>query len=370
MRSRKRRYSSKLLVLLALGLAPATAVALPACHIENDTGVLADTCSGTLAGGLCSEPFFKDIPFEKPFSEPPNVLVTIERISAQSGCVLDETDTITCYPENISTDGFRLRCAGSPVGVSCGTISNYYSKAKAQWLAVDASPACGTESEHQLAIRTCETTVTGDVCKGSFSNRRTWKILSNEKPHVLVAAEEVGTHTACSDEGTDKLLCWAKNPDTEKFQLECSGSVIKGLCPEVDNNNYTPTKAGYLAIHAPPNCAVASAHFVIPDKCEGKESGFLCLGEKYVDVRFKTPFSVAPYVIVAPENASSGPACSGGAMDGIYCRAENISGKGFRAYCGASPKAETCGAESGSGSVQASFGFLAISRSCGEVPLQ
>lgn len=99
-------------------------------------GVITSRCDGNNVGGLCSGGYFTDVKFEQPFDAPPHVLVAVENVSSQGGCIGGATDKVVAYPENVTRHGFRLYAYGSPVGASCGDLSSLTSQATAGWIAV------------------------------------------------------------------------------------------------------------------------------------------------------------------------------------------------------------------------------------------
>ncbi len=102
-------------------------------------GEITNTCDGAIMGnGLCNGRFYKVITFSSPFSSPPHVLVTPERVSEAPACAGSVTDTLAAYPEDITTTGFKLYAFGSPGLInSCGVGSEGYStQARAGWMAI------------------------------------------------------------------------------------------------------------------------------------------------------------------------------------------------------------------------------------------
>ena len=85
-----------------------------ACKTEGENGITPATCPGTNHGGICSKPWVTPITFTEKFDKIPHVLVTAERVSDQGGCVGSATDSVICNPQDVSTEGFDLVCAGSP----------------------------------------------------------------------------------------------------------------------------------------------------------------------------------------------------------------------------------------------------------------
>lgn len=113
------------------------------CHVESGHGIVTSDCTGTLAAsGVCSSAFRKDITFDKPFTTVPNVIVTPEHVSEGPNCAGGATDTLVCYAEHVTTTGFQVRCAGSPVLGECGASPEeaWYTHARIGYLAME--PHC------------------------------------------------------------------------------------------------------------------------------------------------------------------------------------------------------------------------------------
>ncbi|MCX5707442.1 MAG: H-type lectin domain-containing protein [Candidatus Omnitrophica bacterium] len=83
--------------------------------------------------------WFKDIVFTKTFSNPPEVIVALERApdADNSPCTDDMTNGYKVYAENIKTTGFRVQAAAGIKGAStCGAYSGWISRAKVGWIAI------------------------------------------------------------------------------------------------------------------------------------------------------------------------------------------------------------------------------------------
>lgn len=106
----------------------------PTMHSAHGLGV--SGCLTTSSGGLCDSIPFLDVTFPAPFGAPPHVLVSAELVSNQGGCVGFATDQVSCWPENITASGFRLRCGGSPVSGTCSGLDGLSTYGRAGYIAI------------------------------------------------------------------------------------------------------------------------------------------------------------------------------------------------------------------------------------------
>ncbi len=104
--------------------------------IESDRGVEPRKCDGRERGGLCDGNYYEEIKFDRPFEERPHVIVSIESVSSQGGCVGGATDRVKAFATQVTEKGFVLVASGSPAGSSCGERSGWASRATASWIAI------------------------------------------------------------------------------------------------------------------------------------------------------------------------------------------------------------------------------------------
>lgn len=107
-------------------------------HVESDNNVTADSCDGTIDGdGVCDQVYYRDITFDTPFDNTPHVVVGFEHPSYGTACAGGAADGTYVKATNITTTGFRLYSAASPIGTSsCASEGNWY-PGVANWLAIE-----------------------------------------------------------------------------------------------------------------------------------------------------------------------------------------------------------------------------------------
>ena len=219
--------------------------------VQSGHGIMPTICSGSNVGSLCSTVWHTDISFPTPFATPPNVLVSPEHVSDQGGCVGGSTDAVICYPSNVSTNGFRLSCGGSPAWDACGAYAGYTSLARAGWLAKESTPSQQVESGHDIETTLCDTAFRpsgSGVCSGNYYTTVTFPQHFSAPPHVIISPEHVSTGPTCAGGGTDALKCEADNVTATGFRAVCWGSPQYDECGAADEGGTTKATFGYMAI--------------------------------------------------------------------------------------------------------------------------
>jgi hypothetical protein len=103
--------------------------------ISQSGSGFANACITSIGSNICGEAPYVDIVFPQPFAAVPNVIVTPLHLTegatpgdcTEYGCAQDATNV---YADNVTANGFRMRCGGSPstsIGWTYGTCT---------WLAV------------------------------------------------------------------------------------------------------------------------------------------------------------------------------------------------------------------------------------------
>ena len=344
-----------------------------------------------------TELYYKDITFATPYASPPKVLVTPQYIKPPHEapkCTAAIMNSIQCYPENITTTGFRLRCGttipydGSQIPAGLCML-NWWAlyPARASWIALDTG-ACGAQGENDVQPRQCPGAQARGFCSDIFTKSINFASPFSTVPHVLVAPEKVTDDRAsnvCLAENAmphaEGLHCFPTNITKTGFLMRCSGQVRISYCVDaaqefplgtqlINNTMQSPTAAGWLALESKPSCPITSDHNLTADQCDGTITGDRCGGKRYRDVTFPTPFATVPKIIVSPETIQT---YNCPASDTLYCNAVNVTTTGFRAECWGSPPYNdgyytTCGEpysdHDNTQTIAADFGYLAIASDC------
>jgi H-type lectin domain len=121
--------------------APSNETALRPLRTESQVEVLANQCDNNyVVGGdhFCTTDFYKTITFNTPFRTPPNVVVTLDYAcdSGLAPCTGGSSDSVLIDAKNITTNGFKMSCSGSPPTGFCSTSSATHCAAYCNWSAV------------------------------------------------------------------------------------------------------------------------------------------------------------------------------------------------------------------------------------------
>lgn len=231
------------------------------CNTKSDHSV-ATVCSGGGANGSCPTLPYKDITFPAgAFTTAPVVLVAPEKLSntAPGECPNGTTDKSTCYAQNITTNGFRLYCGGSPndLAGSC-TGNGQYTAALAGWLAKEPSSVCRAINGEQTSTTCRGTTTAQGQCLGVIEGQVTFPGGAfSTTPIVQISPKDVSTGPTCANGGTQGIFCEAKNISTTGFTFNCQG-IAGGAGSSCTVRGATNASITYMAIDSgcttPPVC--------------------------------------------------------------------------------------------------------------------
>lgn len=101
--------------------------------------VVPNVCSGGMLASdwTCgSGPFYIDITFPQPFRSPPQVSSSISTIGPYSPCMEGGMDAVYTMATNVTTTGFRLYGAASPVSSASCTYNSQWGTATTSYIAV------------------------------------------------------------------------------------------------------------------------------------------------------------------------------------------------------------------------------------------
>lgn len=212
--------------------------------VASAHNVLGLDCEGVAEGGLCNGAFYTDITFDTPYVRPPHVLVAVENVSNQGGCVGGATDQVVARPANVTERGFRLYVHGSPMQ-SCGASEGWSSRATAGYLVVPQGPQ--RASAHGLSPALCTGELTGGLCGGGFYDDQRFAAPLLSAPHVITSGEVISSQGGCVGGAMDKLSVYPTAIDAAGFRLFARGSPVSGSCGAFDGHG-TRARAGFFAI--------------------------------------------------------------------------------------------------------------------------
>ncbi len=232
----------------------------PACGTASQHAVVPRACEGAFFEELCNGSFTTRVNFADSgaqFTVKPNVVTAPERFSDQIECVADTSDSLNCYPRDLSPAGFDLVCSGSPARHACLPYSGWATHVQAGWLAMadEHDTGCHAESQHDLVADRCDGVFSPvGTCSEPFRKDIVFGRPFATPPEIIVTPEHVSDGPLCAAGGTDYLLCFAERVTAGGATVVCSGSPVHGECGgKPGKRMYSTAKFGYLAVA--PSCS-------------------------------------------------------------------------------------------------------------------